>query len=306
MMQMYLNLQHLGIIAYYDESCVMIDNFVSDDRIDRDNRLSVVADILPMAGTGLQHMFLPTNSDLGLGDGWTSWCDKQYMLAKHILNNTYYDSNSRGKVKTWLTYRAYDGSVDFDDWADNISVVDIQMSARWYYSYITALVYLYIKRGKIDLAIDIMEDMMRGNRLAEWPSATFNYCRCVSLLAYYYYVTNDDKKSLDVIDTAITVWVRTMYEFSPIRIPVRFLSMHRDVYALHIMVMLKHKMGKLFTDRGRNVKFIFSDMNDVRCNLVESIKESNCPWWECMKLIGNYGTRKLVFDDSKLLVLSGV
>lgn len=306
MMQMCLCLQHLGYLAYYNESSMIIDGFVSDDRIDRDNRLSVVADILPMSGTGLQHMFLPTNIDLNLGHEWTSWCDKQFVLAKHILNNTCHNNNSRAKVKTWLTYRTYDGDISFDYWVDNVSNIDIEMSARWHLSYATALVYLYIKYDRLDLALKTMEDMMHGGRLPEYPSATFNYCRCAALLAYYYYAINDDEKSLNVIDTAITVWIRVMYEFSPIRIPVRFLSMHRDVYALHILVMLKHKMGRLFSSRTENVRFIFSDMNDFACDLVESMKESNCPWWECMKLIGNYGIRKLVFEDSKLLVLSGV
>jgi hypothetical protein len=170
---------------------------------------------------------------------------EKYRLAWAALRGTC--CNKAAHAKCWLTYRAYDGEVTFDDWKKHVETVSIQLSesnyrVRWNTSINTATFYLATIQGDKERAEQAAQQVLSAN-LDEYPGALLSWCRVNAILAQDALQRGDDNECRTIIKMTFTVWQRVMGQFNPAHYPVRFVEAIEDMRVLHTLMTMAQKVG---------------------------------------------------------------
>jgi len=206
---------------------------------------------------------------------------EQYDVAWGALHTDVqrYSAGERAHAKCWLTYRAFDGEVTWNDWLKNVDVVKLpptgqaKMDARWSTSQSAAEVYLKIKNEApwIEEAKRYLKISQTTTVLADNPGACANLVRVGSLLAYKQYLDGDEEECAVTVSEVYRLWGETWSKINPMENPYRYVEMRKDSTPLYLMMRLMHAMGRV------SVYFYKPEWAE---NLFKT--EEKSPWWSCV------------------------
>ncbi len=205
---------------------------------------------------------------------------EKYRLAWAALQGTSCDNVAHAKC--WLTYRAFDGEITFDDWKKHIQPIkvpngSVQENERWAVSISTATFYLSVMRNDRQLMMQAADQVMAAN-LHLWPGVILNWCRVRTILAKEALLNGKKDTCRDMITQTWKLWQSAMANFEPAAHPVRFIEAVEDMRALHTLMIM-----------GQEVGIIPSGLfNQNWLNIHETnINQSGLPWVQCMHHLEN-------------------
>lgn len=177
----------------------------------------------------------------------------------------------RAHARCWLTYRAIEGHVKRDEFMNRVRAVEWPnepaIPARWETSIAAAEFYLFtlwdMEREALDASsVFLFTDFWHK----EHPPAILSYLRVQCVFAYEQFLAGNHEACFLTIQTAVNVWKSIMARLDWQAHPIRWLDARGDMHALHAMMCMADKMGKL--------------ADPVETRTIQDMKE---PWVLCLK-----------------------
>lgn len=204
--------------------------------------------------------------------------ETKYKVAWDAINDSKENQLRKTHAKCWLTYRAVDGAITFEDWSSKIENVvvlrDIQdkkVRLRWITSQNAAEMYLLCLNGK--------QWQQNAENIFHWdkdlillPNLLANYLRASSLLAYSYMLDKDFEMAAAVSKKAIESWQKTMSGALLEDEPSRFFELRNDYAPLHALTVILYRCKAIKKAPGPE-------------SFVDELTRKT-PWWKCMEKIG--------------------
>lgn len=261
MIQLYYVIDNLGYFAYDDIPCDDKNILFHYDDFFRHNDFSLL--ILPL--------FLQENTF-----SFVSFESVCADAAKHILSD---DSVFGDREKNDVA---------------GIVLANSHLDIEYVSGYcIPDLAYSYVINESYDDFVRTAENIIINYDMSSHNLGDF--CKCAVMLAYYFYTRHDDDNTVRVINTTFDIWRTSMSNLNIDENPNRFLKMHSDVIALHIMIIILHKLGIV----GGRIPMFFGGVSSWPGSIFSNVSDER--WWTCMKKIGaGVGMRCFIFNDSKL------
>jgi hypothetical protein len=261
MIQLYYAIDNMGYFAYDDTQC------------NSKNVLFYYDDFFRHDDFGLLILPLFLHEDAFSFVSFESVCAD---AAKHILNDdSVFSDAEKSRVAGIVLANSY-------------------LDAEYMSGYqVPDLAYSYVMDGLYDDFVETVESIIINYDTSSHSLGDF--CKCASMLAYYFYTRYDDDNTIRIINTTFDIWKTSMARLNIDENPNRFLDMHSDVIALHIMIIILHKSGIV---SGR-IPMFFGGVSSWPGSIFANISDDK--WWVCMKKIGvGIGMRCFIFDDSRL------
>lgn len=131
-----------------------------------------------------------------LAPGSKTYLKDQFALAWQALGAASAPLADRLNARCWLTYRAIDGLVTFEDWQKHVMALELigeipaNFLVRWRISQKTAECYLHILQGDFAKAMRVREAVAELfiKQGWHWPESILNYLRCELLHRYFCYL----------------------------------------------------------------------------------------------------------------------
>ena len=209
--------------------------------------------------------------------------DEKYVTAWDLINDAKCDTVAKAHAKCWLTYRAFYGEVEFEDWTDKVQPVETPLNPRWSIALLAAEVYVRIRHGgDTSQVLPLAERLNHFGTpqvLREYPGSLQSFIRVKALEAYWLYFHRAESPTFDAayaITSAFTVWQNTMAVFDWRRHPFRWAEMPDDYPPLMTMA---HLAAKLDMGMYPIPEQTFSGLGRIKK------RESGKPWFLCMELI---------------------
>lgn len=219
---------------------------------------------------------------------------EKYRLAWTALRGTTCDEAAHAKC--WLTYRAFDGEITFDDWKKHIEPIKIppgsvEENERWSVSISTATFYLSVIQNDRQRMMQEANKVIAAN-LELWPGVLLNWCRVRTILAKDALLNGEKDVCRDLIMQTWKSWQCTMAGFDPVLHPVRFIEAVEDMRALHTLMIMAQDVGiipsGLFNQDWLNTH-------------EKNINQSEYPWVQCMHHLTNAKAPPSCCNETTLL-----
>lgn len=201
---------------------------------------------------------------------------EKYRLAWAALKSNQCDEVAHAKC--WLTYRAFEGEVSYEDWKRLIEPVEFPIggpeeSERWSVSIQTAIFYLELIHNNRQRMMRAAERVIAAN-LDLWPGMLTNWCRVNAILAQDALYHGDRDECRKIIQNTFSVWQRVMGTFNPIHHPVRFFEAEEDMRALHSLMTTCQKVG-FVQDGLLDQEWLKPKHSDLQ--------QHRTPWLKCLR-----------------------
>lgn len=171
--------------------------------------------------------------------------DERFRIARLTLVSPERGDSDRAIAKCWLTYRALEGHMPFEEWDAWVRVVDAPVKGdgkalRWQMSQTVAEAYYLFILGRHDEGVKRIGDALELWRTTEiaqkWPSQITNFLRASFLNIYV-----DFLKGVDVekaIDDTINEWRKHVANHDYKKFPYRFAEAHDDRIVLAMLMFI--------------------------------------------------------------------
>lgn len=212
---------------------------------------------------------------------------ERLSLALETLSGDYDPSSEDGYIsKCWLTYRAVDGVLSYDDWATKVRDVNPVMTrngglaVRWAVSQRMSEAYLFSK-------LDMSEDMLSRcsaireiplDKLMEWPAVMINVLRSTCLATAFCMHDNRPEDTGSWAIEAIEKWqsctTNLMWKADPLCL-VEFCA---QLPTVHQLLCIAKKAGAIkFPSHPWVLKA--SPLPYGNTEFVSAMKKYNAPTW---------------------------
>lgn len=218
------------------------------------------------------HLLLPT-TPASMEDKWrAAWSlldeDKSpAVLPEHRLH-----------ARCWLTYRAFEGHVNRDEFMNRVRFCPTENIApalcRWDTSICAAEFYVFTLWDMEIDAIKAFSSFQSTGWPLRHPPAVLSYLRMQTIRVYGYYLDGMQEDAAKVISAAVEQWKDIVKSLDWKVHPLRFLDGRGDMHALHALMCIAQKIG------------VIKNHPPLDLRTIQDLKD---PWVFCMK---HLSTRK--------------
>lgn len=202
---------------------------------------------------------------------------QQYELAWKCLLEK--NGNIKANAKCWLTYRAIDGGITFEDWQKHVEqspVPNLCNHPRWFVSLNTGTSYVKILNGQD--AVPIIEEI-RAFDITPCPGMLLNYMRVSAILANHLFIEQLPINCIEVVHTSIVTWQRVVSTIDLMKTPSWVADNGFDMAPLHCLLRIASRL-KMTAFPIDNEEWID--------HLLKSQK--HLPWWQCIEKLSREKT----------------
>ena len=206
----------------------------------------------------------------------------QYDQAWSCLLNPSRNSDDRLHSKCWLTYRAIDGEIKYEDWLDKIANVSAEASPRWKTRWLvsinTAAYFLCVLNDDQARASSFRQEMREGvttSDLIQNPGSIQRFIMVESIESLTRFEAGRIEEATTVAERAIMNWRTVMGAFDLYEYPYRFAEMQADGPVLHHLTTMIRDCGIFDKSKMPELEWTTTLMN--------MYKEK--PWGKCIKKI---------------------
>ena len=169
----------------------------------------------------------------------------QFKIAWKVLEEDCFSNNEKANAKCWLTYRAIDGDITYDDWKkhiqgqSSIQEASSPIECRWKSSQITAEVYLHLLNGQKEETAQAIIDLDRLTQCQGadlWPPSVLNWLRAKVIYVYGRFL--DDLPYQEEANATINQWRRLAHSYDFCKWNLRVDEMLNDIRALNILTTI--------------------------------------------------------------------
>lgn len=204
---------------------------------------------------------------------------QQYELAWKAVAEK--DLAIRANGKCWLTYRAVEGELTFDEWTKHIETVptpDLALHPRWFVSLSTGIVYLKTLNQPMQEAMPTIEKIIAFDP-DECPGMLLNYMRVAAILANHLFIEGKKKHCMEVVHNSIATWQRVVSSIDLLKNPSWVADNGFDMAPLHCLLRIASRL-KMTSNSIDAVEWMD--------HLIKGQKR--LPWWRCIEKLSREKT----------------
>ncbi len=178
---------------------------------------------------------------------------ERFRAARIMLVTDDHGKGNQAAAKCWLTYRALEGHMKFNEWLNWVSSVQPAVehrgySLRWQMSQTMAEAYFCFIDGKTERAAEMTAAAIAlwhdTESARSWPAQIVNYLRAECMMIYRDYLLGQrDADIRPMIDVAFQQWREHIGMIDFWKHPLRLSEMHDDRIVLQMMIYIGRGVG---------------------------------------------------------------
>lgn len=197
---------------------------------------------------------------------------QQFDLAWKCLTEA--NNGIRANAKCWLTYRAIEGTVLFEDWLRHVETVpipDLRQHPRWFVSLQTGIIYLTTLQRSIREVYTVINEVLMFD-LINCPGMLLNHMRVAAIMANHQFIEGSHGSCVATVRDAIATWQRTVSDMDLMKTPSWVADNGFDMAPLHCLLRIASRLEMTAVPIA-NEHWID--------HLLKNQKQ--LPWWKCIE-----------------------
>lgn len=178
---------------------------------------------------------------------------ERFRAARLMLIKDDKGNGDQAAAKAWLTYRALEGHMKFNEWLNWVAIIQPVVehrgfALRWQMSQTMAEAYFCFIDGKTDRAVETTAAaiaLWKDTEIATaWPAQIVNYLRAQCMMIYREFLLGQkDTEIRLMIDGAFQQWRNHIATIDFWKHPLRLSEMHDDRIVLQMLVYIGRGVG---------------------------------------------------------------